>query len=993
MDFIIENWPWLLAIVVFFVMAIIEYYAEKTGYTKKIKFKKEKEKVLPTELMSNDDPLQNVEEVEEQPVIENAVETEFMESLSAEKITEKLLNQAAGEDRLPDVRDIEEEIPVGDENYEYIEVDDENVNVLFEVVDQNGDFDPNAAQTLRVTNGDESYISSEDANKVATLIEEYDDKIKTHVETKKIFGDETGYLDKENATQLLSIIKQYEKDLKSNLADSSYTDELLAKIINLSSNITAARTVNSAVATDIIETLEQYEDTITPSIENPRDLARLMNNIESYKKYIDSKTIASTDDSVFNLLELYAKNIGANLTKDDESAQDNANKLLGIIRQYENVIKPALKEPEESTELLNRIIEESSLITSEAVTEEAANSLIELLNEYEAALVDKIEDKKELKKFNTSINEFKEYIVSKRDENKPVEETATEEGINFEFPTETAPSTDVSPAIYNLIEDYNEKIKPNIETKKIFGGSTGYIDKKSAESMLNIINEYTNNIKPELGDNVEGERILSALLDYSSNVVSASITDVQISKILDLLEEYGRFIVENIKNANKLNEVLLMVEDYKDYISNMKTAENVISLTPERTGALINLLDQYEQYIKPFILSRRIFGENTGYIDKKYANNMLELITDYEKNVKNVVGNSTNMENMLSNLIDHGSKIDSNTMTNEEADTILELLDNYEEEASKNITDTDVLAKVTKTIEKNRKHIRAMVGAPEFSLDLHKPVFNVELDSLNEESKVDMILDMVKDGKETFSVDDAEFVPIIIPKTVLEEDMPVIIPSKKKTVETITSKTKKVTKSKNKAKKPKKVKVELPDNSAEILDIIKSTNVEEPVVTVAKKSKKVNEEVTTISKKKKVDDSTVTKKKTPKNKVEDVSVSKTSKNSKKTKTSEIVDINLDKSTEKEEVATVKNDVSKTNRNKKKKQNKIKRELKKIIKKEMKQEELREEENKIVPILEEKKEESVPTQDVIFPVKDNVVDTNSYDMEYDMIEADEEPFED
>ena len=46
MDFIIDNWPWLLAIVVFFVMAIIGYYSEKTGYTKKIKFKKEKE--LPT---------------------------------------------------------------------------------------------------------------------------------------------------------------------------------------------------------------------------------------------------------------------------------------------------------------------------------------------------------------------------------------------------------------------------------------------------------------------------------------------------------------------------------------------------------------------------------------------------------------------------------------------------------------------------------------------------------------------------------------------------------------------------------------------------------------------------------------------------------------------------------------------------------------------------------------------------------------------------------
>ena len=46
MDFIIDNWPWLLAIVVFFVMAIIGYYSEKTGYTKKIKFKKGRKKFL-----------------------------------------------------------------------------------------------------------------------------------------------------------------------------------------------------------------------------------------------------------------------------------------------------------------------------------------------------------------------------------------------------------------------------------------------------------------------------------------------------------------------------------------------------------------------------------------------------------------------------------------------------------------------------------------------------------------------------------------------------------------------------------------------------------------------------------------------------------------------------------------------------------------------------------------------------------------------------------
>ena len=87
MDFIIDNWPWLLAIVVFFVMAIIGYYSEKTGYTKKIKFKKEKE--LPT-FDIDVDPLKDVEEVDTKVVTENQAEEEFKTSKSAEKVAEKL---------------------------------------------------------------------------------------------------------------------------------------------------------------------------------------------------------------------------------------------------------------------------------------------------------------------------------------------------------------------------------------------------------------------------------------------------------------------------------------------------------------------------------------------------------------------------------------------------------------------------------------------------------------------------------------------------------------------------------------------------------------------------------------------------------------------------------------------------------------------------------------------------------------------------------------
>ena len=75
MDFIIDNWPWFLAIVVFFVMAIIGYYSEKTGYTKKIKFKKEKE--LPT-FDIDVDPLKDVEEVD--TIYDKTSITKFLEN-------------------------------------------------------------------------------------------------------------------------------------------------------------------------------------------------------------------------------------------------------------------------------------------------------------------------------------------------------------------------------------------------------------------------------------------------------------------------------------------------------------------------------------------------------------------------------------------------------------------------------------------------------------------------------------------------------------------------------------------------------------------------------------------------------------------------------------------------------------------------------------------------------------------------------------------------
>lgn len=988
MDFIIDNWPWLLAIVVFFVMTIIGYYAEKTGYTKKIKFKREKE--LPTFDVNTEDVLQNVEEFETKTVEENQAEVEFREEVSTERIAEKLIEQVSREERAPDIRDIVEEEPASvEDGYEYIEVDDDNVNVVYEVIDPNGNFNPNANPTLKVYDPNEVKVEAP----APTLIEEYDEKIKANVESKSLFGAESGYLDKENAEQLLSLIKQYENEIKPNLGDPTYTNSILADLINLSSSVTTAKTINQESAVSVTTLLDRYEDAVTPSIGNPRELARLMANVESYKKYINSKSIVSTDTSVFNLLEVYAKNIGSSIGNKNVVEQDNANKLLSIVKQYENVLKPLVKDKTVTDELLNNIVSTSDVVTTGTITEDSANELIRLLTEYENTITPVVDDKKEAKKLNSLISDYKEYISFKKAEVLGITEevqVTNDEEPTFELPAATE-------EMYNLLKEYEEKIKPNIENKKIFGGTTGYIDKKYADNMLDLVTEYVNNIKPNI-EGVEGDEILSTLLDYCSKVTSSTINQEQVDRIIGLIENYEEFAKKNIEEQEKLNSVLASLSDYKDYVMAMGTNSNADSsidlatIAPEYTGDIMNLLDQYEKYIKPFILNKKLFSEDTGYIDKKYANNILDLLTEYEKDIKPLLENSEETDSILNELIELGSTMNSNELSKDLVDKINGLLDKYNTCVSNNIIDDKKLAKVNRLVEKNKGYINSMdiIGD---NVDIEtEEVINIP--SMSEQDKFDMIFDIVKGDKEitpietsiyveteeAVSYDEDDYatpvvVPVVIPKKVKHveteeaEFAPIVIPTKTKASKDMALQATKQTKKTKKKKARKPVVIETEGKTSEIIDIIKGIDVEpinviEPVtkkddsklvefvevqevIPVIKSKKKGNKKVETskvdeiieiIKSEEEVKPVTITKKKNVKEEAE------------------FVPVKIEK-------------VSKKNRNKKKKENKLKKEQKKQERLEKKQEELRN------IVMEEAK----------------LLD-ESYDMEYDMIEATDESFE-
>lgn len=591
MDFIIDNWPWLLAIVVFFVMAIIGYYSEKTGYTKKIKFKKEKE--LPT-FDIDVDPLKDVEEVDTKVVTENQAEEEFKTSKSAEKVAEKLIESV---DRKPDIRDIEEE-PTNE--YEYVDVgDDDNVNVLYEVVDENGNFDPNNV-SLANNNG----LTEEEAIKVKSLLQNYDDIIKPNIEGKKLFGEETGYLDKTAAEKLLKVIKQYEKDIKPTMNSTSTTDLILSDLLEAGSKVTSASTINQDISSKILDLLAQYEDMIKPSINDAKDMQKLLENVEDYRSYISSKTVASTDENVFNMLESYANSL-------NQSLNNSNDKLLNIARQYEKDIKPNISDSKAANDVLNNIMTLSADVNN-APTDENIDNLNSLLDNYKTIIEPELADKKEYKKLTELVDSYKDLISSKR--SVPVSSTIITEEEKAD--------------ILDLAEQYKKYIKPYILNKNLFGKEEGHIDKKYANNILSLIEEYDKAIKEKLPDSENATEILNNIIDFSSKTDFRNITQEEVDTCEDLINRFGTIINDNVKDEKVLSRTNELISEILEYLDSITIENNIIDSSDVEVPSVDEAMEDRAE--EPIIYTPNLEIPDSTNIEINNVENALESMHNEE---------------------------------------------------------------------------------------------------------------------------------------------------------------------------------------------------------------------------------------------------------------------------------------------------------------------------------------------------------------------------
>lgn len=591
MDFIIDNWPWLLAIVVFFVMAIIGYYSEKTGYTKKIKFKKEKE--LPT-FDIDVDPLKDVEEVDTKVVTENQAEEEFKTSKSAEKVAEKLIESV---DRKPDIRDIEEE---PNNEYEYVDVgDDDNVNVLYEVVDENGNFDPNNV-SLANNNG----LTEEEAIKVKSLLQNYDDIIKPNIEGKKLFGEETGYLDKTAAEKLLKIIKQYEKDIKPTMNSTSTTDLILSDLLEAGSKVTSASTINQDISSKIFDLLAQYEDMIKPSINDAKDMQKLLENVEDYRSYISSKTVASTDENVFNMLESYANSL-------NQSLNNSNDKLLNIARQYEKDIKPNISDSKAANDVLNNIMTLSADVNN-APTDENIDNLNSLLDNYKTIIEPELADKKEYKKLTELVDSYKDLISSKR--SVPVSSTIITEEEKAD--------------ILDLAEQYKKYIKPYILNKNLFGKEEGHIDKKYANNILSLIEEYDKAIKEKLPDSKNATEILNNIIDFSSKTDFRNITQEEVDTCEDLINRFGTIINDNVKDEKVLSRTNELISEILEYLDSITIENNIIDSSDVEVPSVDEAIEDRAE--EPIIYTPNLEIPDSTNIEINNVENALESMHNEE---------------------------------------------------------------------------------------------------------------------------------------------------------------------------------------------------------------------------------------------------------------------------------------------------------------------------------------------------------------------------
>ena len=70
-------------------------------------------------------------------------------------------------------------------------------------------------------------------------------------------------------------------------------------------------------------------------------MQKLLENVEDYRSYISSKTVASTDENVFNMLESYANSLNQSLNNSNDKLVNIANLAVELER-----IKPTLQKQE-----------------------------------------------------------------------------------------------------------------------------------------------------------------------------------------------------------------------------------------------------------------------------------------------------------------------------------------------------------------------------------------------------------------------------------------------------------------------------------------------------------------------------------------------------------------------------------------------------------------------------------------------------------------------
>ena len=368
------------------------------------------------------------------------------------------------------------------------------------------------------------------------------------------------------------------------------------------------------------------------------------------------------------------------------------------------------------------------------------------------------------------------------------------------------------------------------------------------------------------------------------------------------------------------------------------------------------------------------------HIDKKYANNILSLIEEYDKAIKEKLPDSENATEILNNIIDFSSKTDFRNITQEEVDTCEDLINRFGTIINDNVKDEKVLSRTNELISEILEYLDSITIANNIidSSDVEVPSVDEAIEDRAEEpiiytpnleipDSTNIEINNVENALESMHNEEAlpaedVLAPVVIPSKKKETIMPIVIPSKHKFKKSM------VLKATKQNKKVAKRSIKTTDVD-EILSIIKDTDtsiVKPKAVTKPVKEDKVedtNKLFTTLE-----SEVPVVIKSKSKEKIKPVKITRKKAKKKTEEVEEFIGI-VDPEEEPVRIS------SKTNRYKKKKRNKIKKEIKKLEK------------------LEKEFDQELKGKKANIELADIKDATDSFDMEYDMIEADEGNYED